>query len=211
MSFTCLQCGRDFPLENGLGKHQCSCRLVKRRLIDALGQVKVIYSANKKRRIDQTDTDSVTAVPLAAATPQPDDLTPHLNHAGLMHVEADLDMPSPYEPEVSVNNRSDHTHADFFLKDERQQLTGLSLAESRPWRLNRLLPIRFRDVLPQPAPSLHPVPLPSSNVGPSDTTPSCHAASLPSEGFRSARNIFGLVTILFPKDCCRTTQRSWLR
>jgi len=79
----------------------------------------------------------------------------------------------------------------------------MSLAERRPHRLNRLLPMRFRDIVPQPLPLLPPVsPVPiNDDVIPQ--TPSSHnsnglLSANHSPGphirqiFQTPRNIFGL-------------------
>lgn len=82
------------------------------------------------------------------------------------------------------------------------------MMEHRPWtrRVNRRLPLRFRDVPPQPPPSLPPAntaqlfissesqPLPSSADEQCDTTPSLpvHIGTRISRIFTSPRNIFGL-------------------
>jgi len=85
----------------------------------------------------------------------------------------------------------------------------ISLAERHPRRRNVLLPKRYRDILPQPAPSLRPPefrspsPPPASNTATeADATATDHIAqpSLRSRArriFHTPRNIFGLVRQYF--------------
>jgi hypothetical protein len=82
------------------------------------------------------------------------------------------------------------------------------MMERRPWtrRVDRLLPERFRDVLPQPPPSLPPANIaqsfPSSDTQPPPPSANQHSVTTPSVAVRIAtcfrrifttpRNIFGL-------------------
>ena len=92
--------------------------------------------------------------------------------------------------------------------------TSISLAERRPRRLNRSLPKRFRDLLPQPPPSLPPAicsqPAIASPPSPSDNAlPNTAGGDAESQigvlssrarirqTFRTPRNIFGLVRQYF--------------
>ena len=89
--------------------------------------------------------------------------------------------------------------------------TSRSLAERRPRRQNILLPKRYRDIMPQPAPSLPPPglgsPSPSllSITAPeadTSSTPDAHADTFPLPSrvrriIRTPRNIFGIVRQYF--------------
>lgn len=82
-----------------------------------------------------------------------------------------------------------------------------SLAERRPRRRNVLLPKRYRDILPQPAPSLPPIVLPESpsNDSPPEmehvgTTNTHSLRSRACQIFRSPRNTFGLIRQYFSKQ-----------
>jgi hypothetical protein len=78
--------------------------------------------------------------------------------------------------------------------------THLSLAERRPRRQNRLLPARFRDIIPESLPFLHPTPSDQPPLPPSTSTVSAIPASAPAGSlatrirqiFRTPRNVFGL-------------------
>ena len=78
--------------------------------------------------------------------------------------------------------------------------SGMSLAERRPRRLNRLLPKRFRDIAPQPLPLLPPVSPVPLNDAVVPQTPSSRDSNGPRSADHSSsprmcqtpRNIFGL-------------------
>ena len=88
-------------------------------------------------------------------------------------------------------------HQDLSIPEE--DVDHRSLAERRPRRENRQLPMRFRDVVPQPLPLLPPTAeAPAEQEAspvPSQPTASTSASSLPSRVlriFRTPRNVFGL-------------------
>lgn len=78
----------------------------------------------------------------------------------------------------------------------------MSLAERRPRRLNRLLPRRYRDLLPQSAPTLpqpnSTPPPPPDSVANSNTVNPLHPRTR--RIFRTPRNIFGLVRQYFTTE-----------
>jgi Plavaka transposase len=89
--------------------------------------------------------------------------------------------------------------------------SGMSLAERRPRRLNRLLPKRFRDIVPQPLPLLPPVSpaLLNDDVMPQVSSPSasneprsaeCSLGSRVRQIFQTSRNIFGLFRRYFSEQ-----------
>jgi hypothetical protein len=110
--------------------------------------------------------------------------------------------------------RDEPAHEEFVhdepARDEPAHDESMSLAERRPRRQNILLPKRFRDILPQPAPSLPPPQLrsPSPSLT-SDTSPEVNVIITESDHtwpslrarvrriIRTPRNIFGLVRQYF--------------
>jgi hypothetical protein len=93
------------------------------------------------------------------------------------------------------------------VEQEDHSDDSLSLAERRPRRQNRLLPKRYRDILPQPAPSLPgpPIDQPGHSTSPPPSGNDAHSPESSSHShiyrmFRTPRNIFGLVRQYFSKQ-----------
>jgi len=103
-------------------------------------------------------------------------------------------------------------HSQINLSNFIQHLAcdeNLSLAERRPRRLNRQLPLRFRDIVPQALPLVPPeIPSNSMSISHSPSTSSTlgQKSSIHSLGlrvrrmFRTPRNIFGLCRQYFSEE-----------
>src|ERR1700722_1735086 len=163
-------CGRIFLQSSGLARHRRFCKLSNKCLASALETAKKLWKGTKRRRL-QSDAPQAY-----------DQLAP----VGLIPQSSIVESISATEGE-SNQNEVDDSH--------------LSIMERRPWakRLNRRLPLRFRDLLPQALP----YPMPSSSSPPSPkppstmaTTPSNSETKFPPhrlrQVFTTERNIFGL-------------------
>ncbi|GBE78735.1 hypothetical protein SCP_0116260 [Sparassis crispa] len=127
-------CGRSFSQSSAFSHHQRACQKAKKRLSDALHKAKETWSSRKKRRLEISKPAEAPASSSNTVLVQP-------TQVGREDVDAVNLMPPV--PEVGREDVDD---------------SNLSLLERRPWsrRLNRRLPRRFRDLLPEPAPSLPP-------------------------------------------------------
>jgi len=173
-AFRCL-CGKEFSFENAYGKHQRTCQRTKKRLSGALDKTKEIWALKRQKLAHKVSPSSTSA----ADGPLVDSSDP------LPNSEWPVQIPPPVTiPRVAVGDSS------------------TSLAQRRPRRQNILLPKRFRDILPQAAPSLPP-PSTSGNPPESDAA-ALHDASLLHTRirriFRTPRNIFGLVRQYFAEQ-----------
>jgi hypothetical protein len=79
---TC-SCGRSFPLQSALTKHQKSCQKSKKRLSRALDKAKSMWSGRKRRRLDPSDerTGPGVTVPLVGTRPLSASLILGASHA----------------------------------------------------------------------------------------------------------------------------------
>ena len=161
-------CGRIFSQPNALTKHSQSCRSSKKRLANALEQARRVWKGTKRRRL-QNDNASETLEKLTEAP-------------GLAPLESLTPISGP-NIETLVDNSAQNEIDD----------SHLTVMERRPWmkRLNRRLPVRFRDPLPQPLPCIPP---PSSQSCPFSEKNSSHEplSQRLRRVFTTPRNIFGL-------------------
>jgi hypothetical protein len=176
--FTCL-CGKGFNHQNAYGKHQRSCKSTKKRLSGALDKAREVWARKKQK------TNHIGPTPNPSTNEESIDIS---------------DRPPSPEPEPSFPE----THSYTIIPQAALDTDSMSLAQRRS---RRLLPKRFRDILPQSAPSLPPVvphlePLHDASAqsnGPASGQ--VHGTSLPHSRirrlFRTPRNIFGLVRQYF--------------
>jgi hypothetical protein len=184
VAFTCL-CGRVFDQENTFGKHQRSCKRIKKRLSGALDKAKDVWAQKKQKLVHvnsiPTSTTNEPLVNIPDRPPSPQSLAQTYSYVDLPQLEVDAG--------------------------------STSLGQGRPRRQNISLPKRFRDLLPQAAPSLQPtVPCLASPSLPLDTSPESggNAAAQTRDTFvprsrirrifRTPRNIFGLVRQYFAEQ-----------
>ncbi|KAH7913386.1 hypothetical protein BJ138DRAFT_1099475, partial [Hygrophoropsis aurantiaca] len=187
-------CGRSFAQENAFTNHVRTCSKTKRRISQALTKAKELWSSRKRRKLGVVHNGDPTSI------------DPHEDGGAGGGNEAHTEPGS---------NTFLHAHEAHTV--EGGNLTGsgdvdpraltlddatLSLAERRPRRLDRQMPKRFRDNVPQ---SLHALPLPipagtplQQNLAealPSSAAPSI-SPSADSPLFRrilkSTKNVFGL-------------------
>lgn len=172
-------CGRTFTLENALSNHRHSCQTSRKRLSSALEKAKGILSANKRRRIDKSIDDRVPSVGSSLLGTPSADRDPILSRHA-----------SPMQDLGTV----DH---------------NMSLAQRRTPRLNRLLPVRYRDPLPQPPPTILP-----ANMGPVEASSSLDAPSSNPKSqprfLQTARNIFGVVRRFFSDKAPSHDPEEWV-
>ncbi|KAG1824024.1 hypothetical protein EV424DRAFT_1321096 [Suillus variegatus] len=190
-SYTCV-CKRTFTTQNHYSQHQRSCTQTKKCLSSALTSFKDFVTQRKKPRVSLAPNESAVVITLPNVLP-----ACRTNFADEASASP---LPSRLEDPVSPHNPSqdsvDVHHRNFEGGNLDEE--DMSLAQRRPRRQNRRLPQRFRDVLPQPPPT---VPaevrdlLPQSVgciVSPEDR-PGLPARSF----FRTPANIFGLVRQYF--------------
>ncbi|KAH7918336.1 hypothetical protein BV22DRAFT_1134671 [Leucogyrophana mollusca] len=150
---TCV-CGRAFFQPNAFSTHERSCSRIKKRLSGALTKAKELWDSRKRRRVlsePVVDSESNQDGPPAAR----------------IHSEACAVAFSPDEVPHSAENTNlnNPVNADPSTAQHDLDTSGLSLAVRRPRRVNRQLPKRFRDILPQKLPALPP---PAADSVPSD-------------------------------------------
>ncbi|KAF9230744.1 hypothetical protein BU15DRAFT_83245 [Melanogaster broomeanus] len=169
-------CGRAFSRISDFTKHERGCIKGKKRLSGALSRAKEAYQRKKLHRDEaqtQTEGDNV---------PQPEhDVSKTWTRSADDHSD---NAPNP-EPALSTSRT---------LAPETCTLPGgasdtLSLAQRRPRRLNRRLPLRFRDMLPEGA-----LPLPPPGMELSESPPQGSSDSYipcpPSPSLSAMRPIF---------------------
>jgi hypothetical protein len=169
-AFRCL-CGKTFCVENAYGKHQRTCPKTKKRLSGALDKTKEIWAQKKQKLVHKSSasTSAMNGLPVTSSGSLPN-------------------------PELPMRDLSPITIPQIAADD-----SSTSLAQRRPRRQNILLPKRFRDILPQAAPSL---PLTAPHLdAPEPSTAASHDPS-PFRAhmhriFQTPRNIFGLVRQYF--------------
>lgn len=188
----CL-CGKEFTQLNAYNRHQRSCTKTKKRLSGALEKAKAIWDAKKHRRLD----DTVPAVTFNSTDmPTGFESSPWTSVVGEAN---NLDEVSSIQLVViSRDSTQDHK---IQRPQEPDENNSVPLSEGRPRRLNRRLPKRYRDILPEAAPALPPnlPPLPDSSS--SSTVGDTHILPpLVRKLFRTPRNIFGLVRQYFSKQ-----------
>lgn len=177
-------CGRSFPGPGPLNFHKRSCRSSKKRLHGALARAKELWQERKKPRLDlkesegpgssQESDDRVNDPTPCAANMERDqsvETVRDLRSVQSLCITSSNFIPSrkasmTFSPLCVFLTRYVllmhlHLNANVILAEiQNPQIPtddgSLSLAERRPRRLNRLLPKRFRDVLPQPQPPLLP-------------------------------------------------------
>ncbi|KAG2737156.1 hypothetical protein P692DRAFT_20670015, partial [Suillus brevipes Sb2] len=182
--------------QNYFSQHQRSCTHTKKRLSSAIVSLKDFVTRRKKSR---TSHDEDVPSPASHAYNSPDDA--NASHpedpasppddATTSHPEDPASPPNRCQDSVEVHR---HCDPDGGSSDEAE----MSLAQRRPRRQNRQLPQRFRDVLPQPPPT---VPaqvrqLPPQSVG-CVVRHQDHPAEPVRSVFRTPPNIFGLVRQYF--------------
>src|SRR5262245_41562096 len=145
-------CGRSFSQLSAFSNHRRLCQKSKKRLSNVLDKAKRQWSSNKRRRLG-FDDPSVN---------QP-------STSGLVREGS----PSPQD--VSQTTTEDDGELAGVMED-----SNLTMMERRPWarRLNRRLPLRFRDVLPQPPPALPPQDVVQAIESPSVEPPEGSSPSL---------------------------------
>src|SRR5262245_7327775 len=123
-------CGRSFSQLNAFSNHSRSCLKSKKRLSTVLDKAKQQWSSNKRRRLGFDD--------------------PPVNQPSTSGLVREGSVPPQDVSQTATENDEELAGV---MED-----SDLTMMERRPWaqRLNRRLPLRFRDVLPQPPPALPP-------------------------------------------------------
>lgn len=179
-SCVCI-CGKSFSSRPGaLTYHQTKCQKSKKRLSAALETARVVLKSRKRQRLEKTNMEDLS-------------MNPHLEAPSTATNGENLPQ-HPTVPELLPSQPSPAAAAD----------SSLSLAERRPQRLNRQLPLRFRDNIPQPLRPLPPESIISSPTPPTTRPDSPGSSSInptsPSHGlyprtrriFTTFQNDFGL-------------------
>ncbi|KAG2090473.1 uncharacterized protein F5147DRAFT_780282 [Suillus discolor] len=182
-SYTCI-CKRSFTAQNYYTQHQHSCSATKKCLSSAISSLKDFIGCKKKLRISKKAT--VAAV----------DNTSTILSSALSTVEANA------SPCSDLANPSLHHPAEVEIDElgVRPLDVGedLSLTQHRPRRQNQQLPLRFRDMLPQPPPT---IPAELRDQIPEYVGHLVYAAVQPMlpvrTVFRTPPNIFGLIRQYF--------------
>jgi hypothetical protein len=183
-------CGRSFEQFSAFSKHQRTCQSTKKRLSCALGQAKQAWVAKKRRKLD---------LQVVEPTPEP-------TSAGLIRQSAPETQPVAVcmlELFFYCQYRLNHSNLQTMVEDfEDDADAHLSIMERRPWtqRVNRRLPQRFRDILPQPPPSIATsgVQLPTESVNQDPMV--AHIRYNLCRFFTTPRNIFGLSRRYYTKE-----------
>ena len=152
-------CGRPFSQQGALNKHRNVCLTSKRHLSSALDQAKRLWTGTKRRYLH-------TDAPAASQPSAIPGLIPESTSESDEQVRSLI-----FEMQHSIFNLNCSTQTfanDPPTLDEDVDNSQLSMMERRPWtqRLNRRLPLRFRDPLPQPSPHLPPTSLIQTNPPP---------------------------------------------
>ena len=141
-------CGRLFPQRGALAKHRRTCQKSKKRLSSALDKAKQAWTEKKQRRLGIADAQTLSTGSGLVRAPSPmiED-TPQVCHCFIANI------PHSYlvNWQLMSDSEDNHNLGDPAPIDDDAHMT---LLERRPWirRTNRQLPLRFRDVLPQPLP-----------------------------------------------------------
>ncbi|KIJ60977.1 hypothetical protein HYDPIDRAFT_31682, partial [Hydnomerulius pinastri MD-312] len=126
---TCV-CGREFSSLGAFTLHEKGCQKDKKRLSSALAKAKEVYQAKKARlQAPSLHQDRAGPTSLESASDAAE---------GLEEQPASVLQPAPPPPPDGPSDNNE-----------------LPLAQRRTQRTNRRLPLRFRDLLPEP-----PLPLP---------------------------------------------------
>jgi hypothetical protein len=196
-AYTCV-CKRSFTAQNYFSHHQRSCSQTKKRLSSAIASFKEFIGRRKKAR---TSNDEPVPVGVAGSpnvlSHSPVD---HLASGEAAILSQDNEVTPAPLPDTSLASVGGIAISDY----DGGQTDGaedMSLALRRTRRQNRQLPKRFRDVLPQPPPT---VPeeirdLPPDSAG--RVVTSDERSALPVRTvFRTLPNIFGLVRQYFSSE-----------
>ncbi|KAG1787211.1 uncharacterized protein HD556DRAFT_1449008 [Suillus plorans] len=143
--YTCV-CKLTFTEQNYFSQHQHSCAHTKKHLLSAISSFKEFASRRKKLRTSSNEDAPVRAI---------DSSIPSSNFPALRPPSGELLQ----QPRVagSPPNSPLASATEVVPPDcEIGEIDGedLSLAQCRPRRQNRQLPKRFRDILPQPPPTV---------------------------------------------------------
>ena len=198
ITFSCL-CGRVFDQENTYGKHQRSCKRTKKRLSGALDTAKELWAQKRRKHVHVASNSTSEAneppsnIPYHPASSEPSSQS----FTSAISKEPPTNIPNPSPSRQLLPQTPSRVDLPQFATDEG----FTSLEQGRPRRQNVLLSKRFRDLLPQAAPSLPPTTVPESDGNAAAQTPD---TSLPRSRihriFRTPRNVFGLVRQYFGKE-----------
>ncbi|KIJ62523.1 hypothetical protein HYDPIDRAFT_168929 [Hydnomerulius pinastri MD-312] len=202
---TCV-CGRTFTGISAFTRHERGCKRGKKRLSGALARAREVYQSKRIRIQEPVDQAAILETDL---DPEPGNLSQHNRHG---HDRPNLattgNLPQPATEHLagattSLQVATTETKVDEAGGEPQSNDDGLSLAQRRPRRLNRRLPTRFRDFVPEPHMPLPPAEVqansdhveladpphpPSSSVPP--PLPPAHAPS--HQKIKTQLNSFGL-------------------
>jgi hypothetical protein len=140
-------CGRSFSAPGALNFHRRTCQSSKCCLHGALAKAKELWEKRKKPRLDS---------PVLEEPVLPGDLARESDDsAGVQEVGPHFDTAAGIQVDSLGGGQLNHPSSSA-VAAKNDDYDHLSLAERRPRRLDRRLPKRFRDELPQPPPSLPP-------------------------------------------------------
>ncbi|KAG2737586.1 hypothetical protein P692DRAFT_20642702, partial [Suillus brevipes Sb2] len=187
--FACV-CKRTFTTQNHYSQHQRSCTQTKKRLSSALSSFKDFVARRKRPHVSLAPNEPSMALESRNVM----SVCPANDHLGGEAPASPLS--SQLDPHNTSQDSVDILHRNFEGGDGDEE--DMSLAQRRPRRQNRRLPQRFRDVLPQPPPTvpveLHDqLPQSVGHIFSSEDRPGLPARPV----FRTPANIFGLVRQYF--------------
>ncbi|KAH7917056.1 hypothetical protein BV22DRAFT_1135740, partial [Leucogyrophana mollusca] len=197
VAYSCVcSCGRSFSQQNAYTNHLRTCKKSKTRLAHALSKAKEMWSSRKRprlgsgvdvepssQRVEAATEGLISTADLSNAQTVETSFSPGVR-VNIGSPEAGFSAVPPDEPPGFEVDGADGIGAPLSNGDD----DTMSLAERRPRWLNRRLPARFRDILPQPPPPL---------VAESTITPPLPSVAVPSTTlalryFRTRPNLFGL-------------------
>lgn len=222
-------CGRSFSQLNALSHHQKTCKATKTRLASALGKAQEAWNLRKKRRFTTSNglslrgngvglqphseshcragglqTQPASESPTASSSAQVEATSTPL--LGICQSETGVFIaPSlPGDSDLGSQNVTPNpvttpgeTHLEIPQVD---QSLSLSIAQRKP-RRNRVLPKRFRDVLPEPPVStMHRGDTELSSPMTVEVPVGVESGWPQGRDFQTPRNVFGLFRRFLTKD-----------
>jgi hypothetical protein len=146
-SYTCV-CKRTFAAQFYFNHHQRSCSQTKKRLSSAISSFKELLTRRKKSRNSRDEIGPVGvagSINIPSANPLPFE---QASPSTTSHHEVTMaSLPNLSSTPEGVGVPPTCEGAENNVED-------MSLAQRRPRRQNRRMPLRFRDVLPQPPPTV---------------------------------------------------------
>ncbi|KIK32218.1 hypothetical protein CY34DRAFT_111051, partial [Suillus luteus UH-Slu-Lm8-n1] len=190
-------CGRSFAQLNAYANHQRTCKKRKKHLSNALSKAKELWSTKKRLCREEDKCDKLLAGSTLSLPTIAHSAETWTSQAGESGAHPQLDhgfVGSEFTSDQAiVNGEGIETEGDEWCSPSESLHVAddpRSLAERRPRRINRRLPARFRDILPQPPPITEPALPPTADLSPTSETSAPLSRTL--RFFRTLPSIFGL-------------------